>query len=193
VNEESLVNGGGFGDHRVRQTLSGDAVMKLSKFLTVLVLSLMFLFFFSYVYVSEDSKIATGTPEKILILKGTLIQQDGTPAANVRVYMQKAFFPDNDRNNVRTEFTTNQQGQLSMPFDVTDKQGNFSVAFHLQQIHFNFALSLRQGRASMDFPIIKIFELTEEVWKKEDKRVFNVGKLSLPKGWDISHFERGAY
>lgn len=170
--------------------------MKLFKFLSVLGLSLIFLCFFSYVYAGEDSKnseMATGIPEQILTLKGTLVQQDGTPAANVKVYMQKAFFPDNDRNKVRTQFTTNDQGELSIPFSVTDKQGNFSVAFHLQQIHPNFALSLRQGRASLDFPIIKIFELTEVAWKQNDKHVFNVGKLSLSEGWEIGHFERGTY
>lgn len=142
---------------------------------------------------SPKNKEKENSTEKSLTLKGILIQKDGTPAGNVKVYMQEAFFPDNDRSRIRTKFTTNNQGQLLMPFGITDKQGNFTVTYPLQQAHFNFALSIRQGRVSLDFPIIKIFELTEAAWKQRNRQVFNIGKLSIPEGWEIDHFERGSY
>jgi len=128
-----------------------------------------------------------------LTLKGTLVQQDGTPAGNIKVYLQKTFFPDNDKTRVRTQFTSNDKGELTMPFGITDKHGNFSVKIQLEQVHLNFALSLRQGRASLDFPIIKLFELTKEAWERRNKHVFHVGKLSPPEGWEIVHFEKGNY
>ncbi len=156
--------------------------MKFLKFFFILSLC-----FAAYAY-------ATDTDDKSLTLKGVLVQESGIPVPNIKVYMQKTFFPGRgDKTRVRTQFTTNDQGQLSMPFGITDEKGRFSITFPLADSHCDFAVSLRQGRASLDFPGIYLFELEKNAWAKSNQHAFNIGKVSIPEGWEVDHFEKGQY
>jgi len=136
---------------------------------------------------------ATNKKIKTLLVCGLLIQQNGKPAENIKVYLQKAFFPHKDRTTVRTMFTTDEQGKLSMPFGITDKLGKFSIEFEIEDYHQDFAISLHSGRAGLDFPVIKLVEIDQQSLNKDFKVIKQLGQVSLPKNLPIIHFEKGIY